>query len=116
MSFWGDIEHAVKKGIEYGTPEGLAYAAFERAFKRKHKRKPTADEVAHFKSIKAAHGAVGDVPNLPPSMPALQPAATHSWLESLESDLQAVKDKVVGETVAALVVAFLLIRAASKRR
>jgi hypothetical protein len=59
MSFWGDIEHAVKDAAQL-DPTVLTVEAFESAFKKKHKRKPNAAEKAQYQALKVKHG-VGDV-------------------------------------------------------
>lgn len=58
MSFWGDIEHMVKKAAQL-DPTVLTVEVFEREFRKKHKRKPNANERAQWQAVKAKHGVAG---------------------------------------------------------
>ena len=58
MSFWGDIEHAVKDAAQL-DPTVLTAEAFERAFLKHHKRKPKSAERAQWEHVKAKYGVAG---------------------------------------------------------
>lgn len=58
MSFWGDIEHIVKKAALL-DPTVLTVALFEKEFMKKHGRKPNEHEKGQYNDLKLKHGVAG---------------------------------------------------------